>query len=78
MYTTAASSRQSRLLCNAGASAYNKVELDKLDVARRRHLRLLGVFYPEHMSDVETYERANARMDTLGTCAPTTNRDARE
>jgi len=53
---------QSRLLYNAGASAYRKTELDKLDAAHRRHLRrILGVFYPEHISNVEVYERTKAR-----------------
>ena len=46
---------QSRLLRNAGASAYKRVVLDKLDAAHRRRLRrLLGVLYPEHISNVET------------------------
>jgi exonuclease III len=53
---------QSRLLYNAGASAYTRVELDKLDAAHRRHLRrLLGVFYPEHISNEETYTRTRTR-----------------
>ena len=53
---------KSRLLYNAGASAYKRTELDKLDAAHRRHLRrLLGVFYPEHISNEETYQRTKTR-----------------
>ena len=53
---------QSRLLYNAGASVYRKTELDKIDAVHRRHLRrLLGVFYPEHLSNMETYERTKSR-----------------
>ena len=48
---------QSRMLYNAGASVYTRVELDKLDAAHRRHLRrILGVFYPEHISNEEFLE----------------------
>ena len=47
---------QSRLLYNAGANAYKRAELDKLDAAHRRHLRrILGVFYPDHISNEDTY-----------------------
>ena len=50
------------MLYNAGASVYTRVELDKLDAAHRRHLRrLLGVFYPEHISNEETHRRTEAR-----------------
>ena len=53
---------QSRMLYNAGASVYTRVELDKLDAAHRRHLRrILGIFYPEHISNEETYRRTETR-----------------
>lgn len=53
---------QPRMMYNAGASAYTRVELDKLDAAHRRHLRrILGVFYPEHITNEETYRRTEAR-----------------
>ena len=56
----------SRMLYNAGASVYTRVELDKLDAAHRRHLRrILGVFYPEHISNEETYRRADARPTSI-------------
>ena len=52
----------SRVLHNAGASVYTRVELDKLDAAHRRHLRrILGVFYPEHISNEETCRRTETR-----------------
>ena len=57
---------QSRLLHNAGASAYKRAELDKLDAAHRRRLRrVLGVLYPEHISNEETYSRANATLISI-------------
>ena len=53
---------QPRMMYNAGASVYTRVELDKLDAAHRRHLRrILGVFYPEHITNEETYRRTEAR-----------------
>ena len=57
---------QSRMLYNAGASVYARVELDKLDAAHRRRLRrVLGVFYPEHMSNEETRRRTGARPTSI-------------
>ena len=53
---------QSRLLHNAGTSAYKQAELDKLDAGHRRRLRrALGALYPERTSSKETRSRANAR-----------------
>ena len=45
-----------------GASAYRRTELYKLNVAHRRHLRrILGVFYPDHISSEDAYNRTNTR-----------------
>ena len=49
---------KSRLLYNAGATAYTQIQLDKLDSFHRSHLRrMLGVFYPNHIGNKEVYEQ---------------------
>lgn len=53
---------RSRLLYNAGVSAYTRVQLDKFDAAHSRQLRtLLGIYYPERISNLELYELAESR-----------------
>ena len=52
---------KSRILYNAGATAYTQIQLDKLDSFHRNHLRkLLGVYYPEHIGNKEVYERTKS------------------
>ena len=51
-----------RLLYNAGVSAYTRVQLDKIDAAHKRHLRrLLGIYYPERISNLELYKRTEGK-----------------
>ena len=58
---------RSRLLYNAGVSAYTKVLLDKIDAARRRHLRrLLGIYYPERISNLELYKQTESKPISVG------------
>ena len=46
---------------NAAATAYRQRELDKLDAKHRAQLRkVAGVFYPNHLSNVDTYEQTKA------------------
>ena len=53
---------KSRLLYNAGVCTYTRVQLDKIDAAHRRHLRrLLGIYYPEKISNPELYERTESK-----------------
>ena len=53
---------KSRILYNAGATAYTQNQLNRLDSFHRNHLRkLLGVYYPEHIGNMEVYERTNTR-----------------
>ena len=58
------------LLYNAGSCPYTQQRLDKLDSFHRRQLRrVLGVFYPEHISNAEVYKKANVQpiSVTIGT-----------
>jgi len=49
-------------LYNAAATTYTQRELDRLDSSHRTHLRrILSVYYPQHISNIKTYERAQAR-----------------
>ena len=58
---------RSRLLYNAGVSAYTKVQLDKIDAAHRRHLRrLLGIYYPERISNLELYKQTESKPISVG------------
>ena len=48
---------QSHFTYNAAATAYRQRELDKLDAKHRAQLRkVAGVYYPNHLSNVATYE----------------------
>ena len=48
------------LLYNCGTWGLNKKWLERLDATHRRHLRrLLGVFYPEHISNARLYKQCN-------------------
>ena len=58
---------RSRLLYNAGVSAYTRIQLDKIDAAHRRHLRrLLGIYYPERISNLELYQQTESRPISVG------------
>jgi hypothetical protein len=49
------------LTYNAAASAYTGVQVEALNRLHRRQLRrLLNVYYPEHISNAEVYERTKA------------------
>jgi len=53
---------RSRLLYNAGVSAYTRIQLDRIDAAHRRHLRrLLGIYYPERISNQELYKQTDSK-----------------
>jgi len=53
---------RSRLLYNAGVSAYTRIQLDRIDAAHRRHLRrLLGIYYPERISNQELYKQTESK-----------------
>ncbi len=46
------------LLYNAHINNYNIAELERLDTCHRRHLRImLGIFYPNHITNLKLYER---------------------
>ena len=50
------------LLYNSAAATYTSVQLEKMNSMHRRHLRrLIGIFYPEHISNKDTYDRTNTR-----------------
>ena len=58
---------RSRLLYNAGVSAYTRIQLDKIDAAHRRHLRrLLGIYYPERISNQELYQQTESKPISVG------------
>ena len=58
---------KSRLLYNAGVSAYTRIQLDKIDAAHRRHLRrLLGIYYPERISNQELYHLTESKPISVG------------
>ena len=47
---------------SAGSLVLKRTELDKLDAHHRKQLRrLLGVFYPEHISNEKVYEKTRTR-----------------
>jgi hypothetical protein len=49
-------------LQSSGAMVLKKTELDKLEAAHRSQLRrLIGIFYPEHITTEELYKRTGAR-----------------
>ena len=53
---------KSRLTFNAATTAYTLAQLEKLNSTHRRQLRrALGVFYPQHITDAETYARSESR-----------------
>ena len=56
LYNSCVNCVKSRLLYNTDATAYTQIQLDKLDSFHRNHLRtLLGVYYPEHIGNMEVY-----------------------
>ena len=58
---------RSRLLYNAGVSAYTRIQLDRIDAAHRRHLRrLLGIYYPERISNQELYQQTESKPISVG------------
>jgi hypothetical protein len=51
-----------QLLYNAAAATYTADQLEKLNSTHRRHLRrMLGVFYPDHISNIDTYRKTKTR-----------------
>ena len=58
---------RSRLLYNAGVIAYTRIQLHKIDAAHRRHLRrLLGIYYPERISNQELYQQTESKPISVG------------
>jgi hypothetical protein len=49
-------------LQNAGATAYSKAEVDKLEATQRGHLRrLLGIFYPRRIKNIELHTATSTK-----------------